>query len=116
MELRDIITAEVSKGSATSGTNDLESPLVEQGTVLELRHVAVENRTSDYTRLVIGLADALTFHQKEAEQDPLANEIYWTNTKFLIPPGKKLRARLTGCTSADDIHLTYEGYLWETKT
>lgn len=115
MKLRDIITDEVIKGSASSGTNNLESPLVEPGTILEVRHVAVENRTTAYTRLVIGVADGLSFYQKEEEDSPAANNIYWTKSKFLIPAGKKLRARLTGCTSGDDLHLTYEGYLWEVE-
>ena len=115
MKLRDIITDEVSKGSAASGTNDLESRLVESGTVLEVRHVAVENRTTAYTRLVIGVADGLSFFQKEEEDSPAANNIYWTKSKFLIPAGKKLRARLTGCTAADVLNMTYEGYLWEVE-
>ena len=115
MRLKDIITDEVIKGSVSSGTNDLESPLVEPGTILEVRHVAVENRTNTYTRLVIGVADGLSFFQKEEEDSPAANNIYWTKSKFLIPAGKKLRARLTGCTSGDDLHMSYEGYLWEVE-
>ena len=115
MKLTDIITDEVIKGSAASGTNDLESRLVEPGTILEVRHVAVENRTNAYTRLVIGVADGLSFFQKEEEDSPAANNLYWTRSKFLIPAGKKLRARLTGCTSGDVLNMTYEGYLWETE-
>ena len=113
MKLRDILTDEVSKGYATSGTNDLESRLVEPGMILEVRHVAVENRTTAYTRLVIGVADGLSFFQKEEEDNPSANNIYWTKSKFLIPAGKKLRALLTGCTLGDKIYMAYEGYLWE---
>lgn len=113
MKLRNIITDEVTKGSATSGTNDLESSLVEPGTILEVRHVAVENRTTAYTRLTVGVADSFAFYEKEEEDSPAADNIYWTRSKFLIPPGKKLRARLTGCTSGDDLHMTYEGFLWE---
>jgi len=115
MNLRDIVTDEVIKGSAADGTNDLESRLVEPGTIFEVRHVAVENRTTAYTRLVIGVADGLSFFQKEEEDSPAANNIYWTKSKFLIPAGKKLRARLTGCTAGDNLHMTYEGYLWETE-
>jgi hypothetical protein len=115
MKLRQIITDEVSKGYAASGTNDLESRLVESGFYFEVTHVAVENRTNAYTRLVIGVADGLSFFQKEEEDSPAANNIYWTKSKFLIPAGKKLRARLTGCTSGDDLHMTYEGYLWEVE-
>lgn len=113
MRLRNIITDEVIKGSAVGTLDDLESPLVEQGTILEVRHVAVENRTHTYTRLVIGVADGLSFFQKEEQDSPALNNIYWTRSKFLIPAGKKLRARLTGCTLYDDLHMSYEGYLWE---
>lgn len=113
MKLRNIITDEVIKGSAAGTLDDLESPLVEQGTILEVRHVSLENRTNAYTRLVIGVADGLSFFQKEEEDSPAANNLYWTKSYFLIPAGKKLRARLTDCTAGDDLHMSYEGYLWE---
>ncbi len=113
MKLRNIITDEVIKGSAGGTYDDLESPQVEPGTILEVRHVAVENRTTAYTRLVIGVADGLSFFQKEEEDSPAANNIYWTSSYFLIPAGKKLRARLTGCLSGDDLHMSYEGFLYE---
>jgi len=113
MKLRDIVTDEVSKKPASGTQDDLESRLVEPGTVLEIRHVAVENRTTAYTRLVIGVADGLSFFEKEEQDSPAADNIYWTRSKFLIPAGKKLRARLTGCTSGDDLHMTYEGFLYD---
>uniref|UniRef100_A0A6H1ZW38 Uncharacterized protein n=1 Tax=viral metagenome TaxID=1070528 RepID=A0A6H1ZW38_9ZZZZ len=114
MKLKDILTDEVAKfGAGTS--DDLESRPVEPGTILEVRHIAVENRTTAYTRLVIGVADGLSFFQKEEEDTPAANNIYWTRSKFLIPAGKKLRARLTGCIAGDNLHMTYEGYLWEVE-
>jgi len=114
MKLRDIVTDEVAK-KAVGTSDDLESRQVEPGTILEVRHVAVENRTAAYTRLVIGVADGLSYFQKEEEDSPAANNIYWTKSKFLIPAGKKLRARLTGCASGDNLHMTYEGYLWEVE-
>ena len=115
MKLRQIITDEVIKGSASSGTNDLESPLVEPGTILEVTHVAVENKTNAYTRLTIGVADSFSFIEKEEEDGPTADDIFWTRSKFLIPSGKKLRARLTGCISGDDIRMAYEGFLYDEK-
>ena len=115
MKLKDIITEEVLKGSAVGTSDDLESPRVEPGTLLEVRHVSVENRTTAYTRLVIGVADGLSFFQKEEQDSPAANNLYWTPNKFLIPAGKKLRARLTGCQAGDKIYMTYEGFLWETE-
>jgi len=115
MNLRDIITDEVVKGSAVGTLDDLESPQVEPGMVLEVRHVAVENRTTAYTRLVIGVADGLSFFEKEEQDLPAADNIYWTKSKFLVPAGKKLRARLTGCIAGDDLHMAYEGFLWEVE-
>jgi len=115
MKLHGIITDEVIKGKAASGTNDLESPLVEPGAVLEVTHVTVENRTSAYTRLTVGVTDGFAFQEKEEQDSPAANNIYWTRSKFLIPPRKRLRARLTGCTAGDDLHMSYEGYLWEVE-
>jgi len=113
MKLRDVITDEVLKTSSGGAYDDLESPIVEPKTVLEVRHVAVENRTTAYGRLVIGVAHGLSFFQKEEEDSPSANNIYWTRSKFLVPSGKKLRARLTGCSSGDSLHMWYEGFLWE---
>jgi hypothetical protein len=113
MRHKDVIQAEVLKTSAGGTYDDLESETVKPGTVLEIRHVAVENRTTAYTRLVIGVGDGLSFFEKEEEDAPGADNIYWTRSKFLIPSGKKLRARLTGCTSGDELRLTYEGFIWE---
>jgi hypothetical protein len=116
VKLINVITDEVQKASSGGTYDDLESPLVLPGAIFEVRHVAVENRTTAYTRLVIGVTDGLSFFQKEEEDSPAANNIYWTKSKFLIPAGKKLRARLTGCTSGDNLHMTYEGYLWVTDS
>ena len=113
MNLREVITDEVVRGSASGTEDDLESPLVEPGMILEVRHVAIENRTHGYDRLVFGIADGLSFFQNEEVDNPEANDIIWTRSKFLIPAGKKLRARLTGCTSGDELHMTYEGFLYE---
>lgn len=114
MKLREIVTDEVAK-KAVGTSDDLESRQVEPGTILEVRHVSVENRNTAYTRLVIGVADGISFFQKEEQDSPAANNLYWTRSYLLIPAGKKLRARLTGCTSGDKIHMTYEGYLWEVE-
>lgn len=115
MKLKNIITDEVFKTSSGAAYDDLESPLVDPGAILEVRHVSVENRTTLYTRLVIGVADGLSFFQKEEQDSPAANNLYWTPNKFLIPAGKKLRARLTGCSAGGNLHMTYEGFLWEVE-
>ena len=114
MKLSNIVSDEVVKVSSGGTYDDLESHLVEPGTILEVTHVSIENRTTAYTRLVIGIADGTLFFEKEEQDSPAADNLYWASDKFFVPPGKKLRARLTGCTSGDDLHMTYEGRLWET--
>ena len=113
MKLKDVLTDEVIKTSSGGTYDDLESPVVKEGNVLEIRHVAVENHTTAFTRLTIGVTDGISFFQKEEEDNPVANNIYWTKSKFLIPAGKKLRARLTGCTSGDALRMAFEGFLLE---
>ena len=113
MKLSHVITDEVTRVADAEGSDDLESPQVEPGMILEVRHVAVENKTHGYDRLVFGVADGLSFFQKEEVDNPEANDINWTRSKFLVAPGKKLRARLTGCTAGDELHMTYEGFLYE---
>ena len=116
MNLKDFITNEITKTSAGGSYDDIDSPVIKPGIVFEVRHVSVENRTTAYTRLTIGIADGISFFEKEAEDRPSANNIYWTRSKFLIPAGKMLRARLSGCTSGDKIYVTYEGYLYEVSS
>ena len=113
MKLSHVITDEVTRVAGAEGSDDLESTIVEPGMILEVRHVAVENKTHGYDRLVFGVADGLSFFQKEEVDNPEANDINWTRSKFLVPAGRKLRARLTGCTAGDELHMTYEGFLYE---
>src|SRR3989304_5437024 len=104
MRLRNIVSAEIVKASAGGTFDDLESIIVEPGPAHEIRHVPGKNKPPPYPRLTIGVADGLSFIEKEEENSPAAGSIYWTRSKFIVPAGKKLRARLTGCTSGDDLH------------
>ena len=113
MKLREIISNEVIKVSAGGAFDDLESDQVGQGMLFEATLVSVENRTTAYTRLTIGVADGLSFQELEEEDSPAADNLYWTPDKIKIPAGKRLRVRLTGCTSGDDLHLSYQGNLYD---
>ena len=115
MNLANIVSDEVVKVSSGGTFDDLESPIVEPGKIFQVTHISIENRTTAYTRLIIGVADGLSFFQKEEQDSPGANNLYWSESPFYVPAGKKLRARLTGCTSGDVLVMTYEGHLWETK-
>jgi hypothetical protein len=115
VKLRDIISEEIVKTSAGGDYDDLNSTIVKENQIMEVTHIAVENKTSAYTRLTIGPADGLSFFEKEEEDTPPANDIFWTRSRFYIRPGKTLRARLTGCTATDSLRMTYEGKIYETK-
>ena len=76
---------------------------------LEVSHVSVENRTTAYTRLVIGIRRGPDFFEREEEDAPAANDIYWTRSVFIVPEGFNLRLKLTGCTSGDEVHAFIQG-------
>jgi hypothetical protein len=104
---------EVIRTSAGGTYDDIEIPRIDPGLALEVRHVSVENRTSNFTRLVIGPAKGNTFHQKEEVDSPVANDIYWTRSRMWVPEGWTLRARCTGCTSGDVLVMYVEGILYK---
>lgn len=111
MRLQDIITERITK--AAGGTSDdLESPPVPTGCILEITHVSIENKTTAYTRLTVGRVDGNQFDEIEEEDSPSAADIFWTRSRILIPAGGRLRARLTGCTAADVLIMNYEGKLY----
>lgn len=113
MKVKDVVSAEVVKASAGGSYDDLETDLVKPGTVLEIRHISIENKTTDFDSLRVGVADGISFYEKEEDVGCESDTLYWSKSKFLIPPGKKFRARLFGCTSGDDLRFWYEGLLYE---
>lgn len=115
MELSDLFNNDVYKSSLGASYDDLDSFKVPSGYCLEVFRVAVENRTSAYTRLQIGVGYTVNFYPCEEQDSPAANDIYWTQGRFIVPQGRTLKARLTGCTSGDELHLIYQGRLWKLK-
>lgn len=76
---------------------------------LNVSHVSVENRTTAYTRLVIGVRDGGEFFEREEEDAPAVNDIYWTDSVIIVPERANLRLKLTGCTSGDVVHAFIQG-------
>lgn len=104
---------EVIRTSSGGIYDDVEIPRIDPGLALEVRHVSIENRTSNYTRLVLGPAKGKIFHQKEEVQSPSANTIYWTRSRFWVPEGWTLRVRCSGCTAGDVLVMYLEGILYK---
>ena len=93
--------------------DELESIVVPQKHILEVRHCAVENQTTNYTRLLLGLKRGSDFRQKEEEDTPSANDVYWSYSRFLVPEGWVFCARLFGCTALDILVMTIEGMMYK---
>ena len=99
--------------SSAGGTYDtLETEKVNSGEVMEIRHVSVENRSNNYTRLLLGVRSGRDFHSKEDFASPSANTLSSTRSRFIVPAECRFSARLYGCTSGDDLHMWLEGIIW----
>lgn len=97
--------------SVVATPEDIDDSKVKPGWLLKTTHISVENRTTDYTRLVIGISDGSRFDELEEEDGPLADDIYWSRSLILVPEGWFVRARLTGNTSGDIINVHIQGIM-----
>ena len=96
--------------SAAEATLNINDELIKSGFIAGIMRVAVENETSDYTRLRIGVVSGNIFHPHEEEENPNANTLYWMSEEFYIGQGENLRIELTGTTSSDRINVYIAGY------
>jgi hypothetical protein len=113
VDLKDCHTTDL-ESTASGGTFDkLSGFVVSHDSIFECRHLTVENRTNSFTRLLIGVSYDGTFLQKEAEESPYAANLYWTDSRIIVPPGARIEARLYGCTAGDKLYMSYEGYIIE---
>jgi len=97
--------------SAGEATLNIEDDIVLEGKAKVYQRISVENRTSAYTRLVIGVMSAGLFHRHEEHDNPSANDIYWTSDDINVKQGENLRIQLSGTTSGDEIYIYAEG-IW----
>lgn len=74
-----------------------------------LTHIAVINKTNAYTRLRVGIWDGASFHVLEEEQNPSANQYYFSPNDVLIRPGSQIQAELTGTVTGDDLEMVTNG-------
>lgn len=91
---------------------DLETKPLRANTLLVVDHVSVENKTTAYTNLRVGVKSTETFIPLEEEKDPALGEIYWTKSPLQFREHERVCCRLTGCTSGDVLEVTIQGRLY----
>lgn len=95
--------------SDNATTFDIEDTQTEPGEARKIGRLSVENRTSNYTRLTIGIVTRDIFFVFEEEDSPQANNVYWFDRPLWIYEREYLRIRLEGTTVNDEIHVFLEG-------
>jgi hypothetical protein len=101
------------KKSGGAAYDDLETPPLKENQFLIVDHVSVEDETTAYTNLRVGIKAGATFTPLEEEKSPAAAEVYWTQSELKITEHERLCCRLTGCTSGDVLKVTVQGKLYQ---
>jgi len=91
---------------------DLESKPLRTNTLLITDHISVEDKTTAYTNLKIGIKSTETFIPLEEEKSPRIAEVYWTKSELQFREHERVCVRMTGCTSGDVLEVTIQGRLY----
>lgn len=97
--------------SAGATTEDILAAIVQPGKILYTTYVGVENQTTTYTQLVIGLRSADIFKGLFEHENPVPDNIYWSVRGMLVGERERVCARLTGATSGDICVMDVYGWL-----
>jgi hypothetical protein len=103
----------IQKKSGGASYDDLETPPLKSNQYLITDHVSVENETTAYTNLRVGIKAGATFTPLEEEKTPVAAEVYWTKSDLKFVEHERVCCRLTGCTSGDVLKATIQGKLYQ---
>jgi hypothetical protein len=101
------------KKSGGAAYDDLETPPLKENQFLIVDHVSVENETTAYTNLRVGIKSGTTFTPLLEEKTPAAGEVVWTDEELKITEHERFCCRLTGCTSGDVLKATIQGKLYQ---
>lgn len=91
--------------------DDVNDDRIRPGWLLEVSHISVENQTTAFTNIRIGVDHGGVFFIHEEEKNPVADEVYWTKSHFYVSENERVKVRCTGCTSGDFIQVFIEGLL-----
>jgi len=97
----------ISDGSATITIDDEQ---VHTARMQMLTRVCVENETSDYDRLRLGVLSSGLFQPHEEENNPNSDTLYWMSEEIMLGESENLRIELTGTTADDRISVYIIGY------
>jgi hypothetical protein len=101
------------KKSGGASYDDLETPPLKANQFLIVDHVSVEDETTAYTNLRIGIKAGSVFTPLEEEKSPAPGEVYWSKSELKITEHERFCCRLTGCTSGDVLKATIQGKLYQ---
>ena len=96
-----------SAGVATEYIND---DIVRPGWAQLITRIAIENETTAFTSLRIGVWDGANFHLLEEQKNPVVDTLYWTTDHIYLSEGENLRIELKGCASGDVVKLYIDGF------
>ena len=97
---------------AGTGAENIDDDPVEQGKLLTLESVAVEDETTTLDYIRIGKVSAARFHLWEEQLNPDAAELVFTNDEHKISEGEHFRCKVSGGAASDKIRVYLSGY-WQ---
>ena len=98
----------VSTGAASESLYDI---IVDSGLIYIYTHISVENLTSAYSKLRIGVDSVSEFQQHEEEISPAAGRVYWTKSDIYVFPVERLQVVVSGCSAGDKLEVLAQGYI-----
>ncbi len=98
------------KKSGGNANEDIDLGPVPEGLTWVVQHAAVEDETTAFTSVRVGVATADGFRPIEEHVGGVAGELYTVPDRIYVPAGKFLRARFVGTTSADKLALYVNGH------
>lgn len=97
----------VCTGDSVQYIND---SVVKPADILVIDRVSVENETTAFTKLRVGVYSVGVFYPLEEQTSPAADTLYWTADEITICEGENLRVELTGCILGDVVSVWISGY------
>lgn len=107
----EVYVKHLTKIGVNTTQEDIDDERVFNDYRLRVEHISVEDQTTAYTRLVIGISRGHVFHELIEEDAPAVADIYWHDRPIYVPEGWKVRVRLMGITANDVIQVYINGFL-----
>lgn len=97
--------------SASTGTNNLDHDQVKQRRIYHYERITVKNKTSDFTKLILGVLSENEIHEYQEQHNGRKDILYVfePETPIAVQEPELFRAQLTGCTSADNLVMWVAG-------